>query len=69
LTIPGFPVITHACKTGVLNENVERKLLISERKILRRIFEPREDGVGTWSTETNDELYNLIINNNKIIYI
>jgi hypothetical protein len=48
---------------------MKRKLLITERNILRRIFEAREEGDGTWRIETNDELNNLIINNNKIKYI
>jgi hypothetical protein len=50
-----LPVITHACKTRVLKESMKRKLLITKRMTLKRIFEPREDGDGTWRIKTNDE--------------
>lgn len=39
---------------------MKRKILINERTILRRIFEARQEGDGTWRSETNDELNNLI---------
>jgi hypothetical protein len=58
-------VITDACEKWILKESMKRKLLITERKILIRIFGPREDRNGTWIIKTNDELINLIINNNK----
>jgi hypothetical protein len=32
------PVITYACETWVLKEAIKQKLLVFERKILRRIF-------------------------------
>ena len=63
------PVITRGSETWVLKETVERKLLIIERKILRRIFGPTKDRDGTWKIETSDELNNLIRNNNIINYI
>jgi hypothetical protein len=53
----------------VLKESVKRTLLITERKILRRIFGPIKDRDGTWKIETSVELNNLIRNKNLINYI
>jgi len=63
------PVITRGSETCVLKETVKRKLLITERKILRRIFGPTKDRDGTWKIETNGELNNLIRNKSIINYI
>ena len=60
------PVITWGSETWVLKEYVKRKLLITERKILRRIFGPTKDRNGTWKIGTSDELNNLIRNKNII---
>jgi hypothetical protein len=35
---------------------MKRKLLISERNILRRVFGPTKDRDGTWRIKRNDEL-------------
>jgi len=32
------PVVTYACKTWVLKENIKSKLRVFERKVLRRIY-------------------------------
>jgi hypothetical protein len=45
------------------------KILITERKIIRRIFGPTENTDGKWRITTNDELNNLIRNKNIIDYI
>jgi len=62
-------VITYASKTWVLKESMKCKLLITERKILRRIFRHIKDRDGTWIIKTNDEFNNLITNKNIINYI
>jgi hypothetical protein len=54
------PVITNASETWVLKESMKRKLLITERKILRRIFGYTKDIDATWRIKTNNELNNLI---------
>jgi hypothetical protein len=53
----------------VIKESMKRKLLITERKILRRIFRPTKDKGGKWRIKTSDELNNLISNENIITYI
>jgi hypothetical protein len=63
------PVITYACETWVLKEDIKQKLLVFESKILRRIFEPTKERDGTWKIKTNDELNKLIGNRTIINYI
>jgi hypothetical protein len=41
------PVITYACETWVLKEAIKQKLLVFEKKILRRIFGPTKERDGT----------------------
>jgi hypothetical protein len=57
-------VTTYASETRVLKESMKWKLLVTERKILRRIFGPTKDRGGTWGIKLNDELNNLIRNKN-----
>jgi hypothetical protein len=63
------PVVTYACETWVLKENIETKLRVSERKVLRRIYGPTKESDGTWRIKSNDELNRLIGNKNIINYI
>jgi hypothetical protein len=60
------PVITYACEIWVVKEAIKQKLLVFERKILRRIFGPSKERDGTWRIKTNDEL-NKLIGNKTII--
>jgi len=63
------PVVTYACETWVLKENIKSKLRVYERKVLRRIYGPIKESDGTWQTKSNDELNRLIGNKNIINYI
>jgi hypothetical protein len=63
------PVITYACETWVLKENIRTKLRVSERKVLRRIYGPTKEKDGTWRTKSNEELNRLTGNKNIINYI
>ena len=60
------PVITHCSETWALKESVKRKLLITERRILRRITQTYK---GEKKIKTNYELSNLIRNKNVINYL
>jgi len=40
-------VTTYASETWVIKESMKLKLLITERRILRRIFRPTKDRDGT----------------------
>jgi hypothetical protein len=48
------PVVTYACEIWVLKETIKQKVLVLERKILRRMFGPNKERDGTWRIKTND---------------
>jgi hypothetical protein len=60
--------VTYASETWVLKETVIRKLLVFERKILRRIFGPTKENQ-IWRVKSNEELDKLIEHKNIINYI
>jgi len=37
------PVVTYACETWILKENIKTKLRVFERKALRRIYGPTKE--------------------------
>jgi len=55
---------TYASGTWVLKESMKRKLLTTDREILRRICGPTKDRDGTWQNTINGELNDLIRNRN-----
>jgi hypothetical protein len=60
--------VTYASETWVMKETIIQKLLVFERKILRRIFGPTKENQ-TWRVKTNEELDKLIKHKNIISYI
>jgi hypothetical protein len=42
------PVVTYACETWVLKENIKTKLSVFERKVPRRIYGPTKEKDGMW---------------------
>jgi hypothetical protein len=50
-------------------ETTKNKLMVFERKVLRRIFGPTKERDGTWRIKTNDELGELIRHKNIINHI
>jgi len=63
------PVVIYACETWVLKENIKTKLMVFERKVLRRIYGHTKESDGTWRIKSNEELKRLIVNKNIINYI
>jgi hypothetical protein len=61
-------IVTYASETWVLKEAIIQKLLVFERKILRRIFGPTKENQ-IWRVKTSEELDNLIKHKNIINYI
>jgi hypothetical protein len=59
--------VTYASETWVLKENIIQKLLIFERKILRRIFGLTKENQ-IWRVKTNEELDKLIKHKNITNY-
>jgi hypothetical protein len=54
-----MPVVSYGCETWSLTLRAERRLRVFEKRMLRRIFEPKRDQViGEWrklhSEERND---------------
>jgi hypothetical protein len=47
------PIVTYACVTLVLKESIKYKLMVFERKVLRKIFGPTKERDGTWRIKTN----------------
>jgi len=63
------PIVTYGCETWVLKETIKNKLMLFERKVLRRIFGPTKERGGKCRTKTKDELNELIRRNNIINHI
>jgi len=59
------PIVTYASETWVLKEIIIQKLLVFERKILRRIFGPTKENQ-IWRIKTNEELDKLIKHKNVV---
>jgi hypothetical protein len=53
------PIVVYGCETWVLKESIIQRLLVLERKILRKIFGPTKEDNGTWRMKTNKELHEL----------
>jgi len=60
--------VTYASETWVLKDTTIQKLLVFERKILRRIFGPTKQNQ-TWRIKTDEELDKLIKHKNIFNYI
>ena len=63
------PVVVYGSKCWVLIENIKQKLLVFERRLLRRIFGPTQKTNGEWRQKTNEELGNLINHENIVRHI
>ena len=50
------PLVVYGSECWVLTENIKQKLLVFERKILRRIFGPTQKANGEWRLKTNELL-------------
>jgi CRISPR/Cas system CSM-associated protein Csm2 small subunit len=63
------PVVTYACETRVLEENIKSKLRLFKKKVLRRIYGTTKEKDGTWQIKSNEELKRLTGNKNITNYI
>jgi hypothetical protein len=62
------PIVTYSCETWILKETIINKLLVFERKILKKIFGRNKEN-GIWRIETNQELDEIIKRKNIINFI
>jgi len=60
------PIVTHGCGTWAMTVTAQYRLLIFERRALRKIFGPTQDNDGTCRIKTNEELEILIKKNYRI---
>jgi hypothetical protein len=63
------PKVLYCCETWGLNGTIRNKLIVFERKVLRRIFGPTKERDDTWRIKTNDELGELIRHKDIINHI
>jgi hypothetical protein len=54
------PVVVYGSECWALTDNIKQKLLVFERRILRRIFGPTQKADGEWRLKTNEELENAV---------
>jgi hypothetical protein len=54
------PIVTYGCETWAITVTDQNRLLVFERRVLRKIYGPTQDNDGTWRIKTNEELENLI---------
>jgi hypothetical protein len=64
-----YPTVTYASKTWVLKENMIHKLMIFERKVMRKIFGPTRSHDGYWRIKTNQEISDTLKGQNIIGFI
>jgi hypothetical protein len=62
------PIVTYSRETWILKETIINKLMVFERKILRKIFSPNNEN-GMWCIKTNQELDEIIKRKNIINFI
>ena len=62
------PIVTYACETWILKDTIINKLLVFERKILRKIFGPINEK-GIWRIKNYQELDEIIKHKNIINFI
>jgi hypothetical protein len=56
-----LPVVLYGCETCSVTLREERRLRVSENRVLRRMFGPKREEVGDWRRLHNEELHNLYI--------
>ena len=63
------PTVTCASETWVLKESMINKLMIFERKVIRKILGPTRSDDGYWRIKTNQEISDTLKGQNMIGFI
>jgi hypothetical protein len=63
------PVVVYGSECWTLTESIKQKLLVFERRILRRTFGLAQKADGEWRLKTNEELENAIVYENIVRHI
>jgi hypothetical protein len=53
-------IVTYGCESWAMTVTDQNRLLVFERRVLRKICGPTQDNDGAWRIQTNEELENLI---------
>ena len=54
------PIVTYGCETWAMTVTEQNRLLVFERRVLRKIYRPIKDTDGALRIKTNEKLENLI---------
>ncbi|KAG7311679.1 hypothetical protein JYU34_002732 [Plutella xylostella] len=60
------PILMYGCEAWTLTQKEESQLLVAERKVLRKIFGPRQRPDGSWRVLKNAELEDLMAGANIV---
>jgi len=63
------PTVTYGCETWAMTVAEQNRLLVFERRVLRKIYGLTLDNDGTWRIKTNEELEILIKKKNIVGFI
>ena len=63
------PIVTYASGTWVFKESICKKLMIFERKIMRKVFGHTRTEEGYWRIKTNQEINDILKWENIIGFI
>jgi hypothetical protein len=63
------PTVTYGCETWAMTVTEQNRLLVFERRVLRKIYGRTLDNNGTWRIKTNEELEILIQKTNIVRFI
>jgi hypothetical protein len=61
------PTATYGCETWAVTVIEQPRLLVFDRRVLRKIYGPTQEKDGTWRIKTNEELENLIKEKKNIL--
>jgi hypothetical protein len=62
------PIVTYACEIWTVKETITNRLMVFERKVLRKIFGPNNEN-GIWRIKTNQGLNKIMKHKNIVNFI
>jgi hypothetical protein len=65
----GGKFLRNGCETWTMTVTNQNRLLVFERRVLRKIYGPSQDNDGAWRIKTNEESENRIKKKNIVRFI